>query len=106
MPPSDPTQKRRHRMPPPASAAKATARSTRVTRTQIALIWAGVVLLVLVGFCGSASAQSTSSSIPLPEPVNKLLGGGPDEWTSPQGLSSTLQVMLLLQALEPHLENA
>lgn len=104
MPPSsDPQPTRRHRMPPPASASndpsKATARSRRVTQTQIALIWMGVFLLVLVGICGSASAQSTSSSTSLPEPVKNLLGGGPDEWTSPKGLSSTLQVMLLLTVL-------
>lgn len=32
-------------------------------------------------------------------PVPENLGGGPDAWTSPEGLSSTLQVMLLMTVL-------
>ena len=35
----------------------------------------------------------------LPDPVAEALRGGPESWTSPQRLSSTLQVMLLLTVL-------
>jgi flagellar biosynthetic protein FliP len=35
----------------------------------------------------------------LPDPVAEALRGGPESWTSPQKLSSTLQVMLLLTVL-------
>jgi flagellar biosynthetic protein FliP len=35
----------------------------------------------------------------LPDPVVEALRGGPESWTSPQKLSSTLQVMLLLTVL-------
>jgi len=33
------------------------------------------------------------------DPSLQLLGGGPETWTSPQGLSSALQIMLLLTVL-------
>jgi len=35
----------------------------------------------------------------LPDPVAEALRGGPESWTSPERLSSTLQVMLLLTVL-------
>ncbi len=54
-------------------------------------------LLVLSAVTTTARAQHSMVSIP--EPVVELLGDGPQEWTSPQGLSSTLQVMLLLTVL-------
>ena len=60
---------------------------------------AGLLVLVLMaGLCPTAHAQSPTSSA-IPEPVNDLLGSGPDDWTSPEGMSSTLQVMLLLTVL-------
>jgi flagellar biosynthetic protein FliP len=54
---------------------------------------------------GSAVAQDgLPASAPIAAPaagnaVNELLSGGPEEWTSPQRLSSTLQVLLLLTVL-------
>jgi flagellar biosynthetic protein FliP len=48
----------------------------------------------------SAAATAPSSPAPLlPDPVAEALRGGPESWTSPQRLSSTLQVMLLLTVL-------
>jgi flagellar biosynthetic protein FliP len=51
-----------------------------------------------------SSASSTTAPPPppapiLPDPVVEALRGGPESWTSPQKLSSTLQVMLLLTVL-------
>jgi flagellar biosynthetic protein FliP len=59
------------------------------------------IFLVLVG---PAFSQSTSTPVSpptpiLPDPVAEALRGGPESWTSPQKLSSTLQVMLLLTVL-------
>jgi flagellar biosynthetic protein FliP len=56
-----------------------------------------------------AWGQSSTSDLPpdaaspaqplLPDPLSEALRGGPESWTSPQRLSSTLQVMLLLTVL-------
>jgi flagellar biosynthesis protein FliP len=43
----------------------------------------------------AADQSNTGAKIELPAP----LAGGPEKWTSPEGLSSTLQVMLLLTVL-------
>ena len=61
------------------------------------------VLLLSIGTATSALAQ-TSATPPspaplLPDPLVEALRGGPESWTSPERLSSTLQVMLLLTAL-------
>src|SRR5206468_318325 len=49
------------------------------------------------------SAPAGPTAIPpaplLPDPVAEALRGGPESWTSPQRLSSTLRVMLLLTVL-------
>lgn len=37
--------------------------------------------------------------VKVPVETLEMLGGGPEEWTSPEGLSSTLQVLLLLTVL-------
>jgi flagellar biosynthesis protein FliP len=56
----------------------------------------GFVLLACMN--SSLFAQDTPNrGLTLPVPAN--LGGGPDAWTSPEGLSSTLQVMLLMTVL-------
>jgi flagellar biosynthetic protein FliP len=56
------------------------------------------ILLASLSLFGSATAQdlpNQPSSIELPEG----LAAGPKHWTSPEGLSSTIQVMLLLTVL-------
>ena len=61
----------------------------------------GLVLTILflcVGPAAVASAQDAPNSgvkLELPEG----LAGGPEKWTSPEGLSSALQVMLLLTVI-------
>jgi flagellar biosynthetic protein FliP len=69
--------------------------------------WLGgvAILLACLSLFGSATAQglpshapdfpNQPSSIELPEGLNK----GPKHWTSPEGLNSTIQVMLLLTVL-------
>jgi len=50
----------------------------------------------------STSSSTTLPATPaplLPDPVAEALRGGPQSWTSPERLSSTLQVMLLLTVL-------
>jgi flagellar biosynthetic protein FliP len=57
-----------------------------------------VVALVCVSLFGAATAQDSANSA-LSLKVPDSLAGGPQAWTSPEGLSSTLQVMLLLTVL-------
>jgi len=68
------------------------------------LLACGAVLLACLSFARPAAAETANPpanqppSLNLPElPVSSL--GGPKTWTSPEGLSSTLQVMLLLSVL-------
>jgi flagellar biosynthetic protein FliP len=58
---------------------------------------AAIVGLLTVGVSMHAHAQTTAPApvLPLPEGI----AAGPEYWTSPEGLSSTLQVMLLLTVI-------
>jgi flagellar biosynthetic protein FliP len=56
---------------------------------------AGIVLVVLALPAGAQDVPNSPARIDLPG----ALTGGPEMWTSPEGLSSTLQVMLLLTVL-------
>jgi len=71
---------------------------------------AALALAAIVSFLATShpvQAQESRPSAPaalppapiLPDPVAEALRGGPESWTSPQRLSSTLQVMLLLTVL-------
>lgn len=66
----------------------------RVARAIVAL----AVLCAVLGGAGPAEAQSRSSDA-FPPPAEDFLEGGPEKWTSPEGLTSTLQIMLLLTVL-------
>src|SRR4029079_4486831 len=68
--------------------------------TQPRCVSAAVTLLTLgiVGFANTAIPQEISNSAAKLE-LPSALAGGPDKWTSPEGLSSTIQVMLLLTVL-------
>lgn len=74
---------------------------------QTILRWLSLSLLALTLSVSAAWAQDGSGTPsimpPAPPPpgdaVTELLRGGPQEWTSPQRLSSTLQVLLLLTVL-------
>jgi flagellar biosynthetic protein FliP len=54
--------------------------------------------LVLFVLLGSAAAQESANQ-PMTMQLPEGLAAGPDAWTSPEGLSSTIQVMLLLTVL-------
>jgi len=89
------------------------------TRLRIRKLCAGALsgvamLLACFSLFGSATAQDVSQPVPegISAPVSgeianrplsieipEGLAGGPPHWTSPEGLSSTLQVMLLLTVL-------
>ncbi len=61
-----------------------------------------VLILVCFSLGDSVSGQEATSGPangPLTLEVPQELAGGPEEWTSPEGLSSTIQVMLLLTVL-------
>ncbi len=57
-----------------------------------------VVVAVCFFFLASAGAQQTGNQ-PMTMKLPEGLSGGPKQWTSPEGLSSTIQVMLLLTVL-------
>jgi flagellar biosynthetic protein FliP len=64
------------------------------------LLWLFAVLALSGAFANASHAQTVSTGnvdLTLPSGVGGLGGlGGPQQWTSPGGISSTLQVMLLL----------
>jgi flagellar biosynthesis protein FliP len=74
-----------------------------------AALMIGMAMAVLVGG-GRANAQDDGSDeiqilspqaqsiVPTPESL-QFIAGGPEKWTSPQGLASSLQIMLLLTVL-------
>jgi len=62
------------------------------------LLAAVVVCLTCLVLAGPAGAQDGANS-PLSLGLPAGLAGGPQTWTSPEGLSSTIQVMLLLRVL-------
>jgi flagellar biosynthetic protein FliP len=75
-------------------AAGAAPRSMRNIRHAIWLLLAVVGLM----FVDTAAAQeSPNRGVSLELPAG--LAGGPEQWTSPEGLSSALQVMLLLTVI-------
>ncbi|MDY0167553.1 MAG: flagellar type III secretion system pore protein FliP [Thermoguttaceae bacterium] len=61
------------------------------------LAWLAVALTCLT-ILVPATAQDASNA-PMSLEVPKGLAGGPEQWTSPEGLSSAIQVMLLLTVL-------
>jgi flagellar biosynthetic protein FliP len=62
-------------------------------------------LLLLIATPALAQSVGELPALPspapslLPDPLTEAMRGGPESWTSPQRLSSTLQVMLLLTVL-------
>ncbi len=58
-----------------------------------------LALLFVVGGLPTPSAAQESANQPLKLELPEGLAAGPESWTSPEGLSSTIQVMLLLTVL-------
>ena len=64
-------------------------------RRMMAWLMVGLACLTLLS---PVAAQDTANR-PLSLEIPDAISGGPEQWTSPEGLSSTLQVMLLLTVL-------
>ncbi len=64
-----------------------------IRRSSVGMIVVAMVLIMVQ----PASAQIGGTS--LSQSVDSLVSGGPATWTSPEGLSSSLQIMLLLTIL-------
>lgn len=75
----------------------AALRAWRKSRSRRALVWLGVILACFT-LLSPALAQDTANR-PLSLDMPEGLAGGPEQWTSPEGLSATLQVMLMLTVL-------
>jgi len=58
-----------------------------------------ILLAALVLSCGTRAARAQSLGRSVQQNVDQIVSGGPDTWTSPAGLSSTLQIALLLTVL-------
>jgi flagellar biosynthetic protein FliP len=58
-----------------------------------------IVVALAAAFCAVPAIAQTTSIAPSIVPPALPNIGGPQEWTSPQGLASTLQVMLLLTVI-------
>lgn len=71
--------------------------ASRTSRSRRILAWLGV-LLACCTLLTPALAQDTANR-PLSLDLPEGLAGGPEQWTSPEGLSATLQVMLMLTVL-------
>jgi len=81
-----------------------------VTKSKTCPMIAATLVVLILGTT-DAVAQSTSipntlTEIPLEQPIQKevedlsdFVKAGPEHWTSPQGLSSTIQIMVLLTVL-------
>lgn len=84
-------------------AARAAARRQPSKKTNLgprrglqALVWVVVGLALL----RPAVAQTPALELPTnPESLTRFITSGPEIWTSPEGLSSSLQIMLLLTVL-------
>ncbi len=95
--------------PPRAQLSIADQRKLRLV---VRWLLTACCLLAMLGIVPTVQAQSRSAkdysavtppSPPAPPPtsdaVTEILKGGPQEWTSPQRLSSSLQILLLLTVL-------
>lgn len=92
--------------PLPGSRVGRGARNTHVSpraatpaRSAIRLLCYGAVGLASLSLLAAAAVAQETANQPLSIKLPEGLAGGPETWTSPQGLSSTIQVMLLLTVL-------
>jgi flagellar biosynthetic protein FliP len=74
---------------------KSLVRASHPLRSPTALVVACLAVLLLFAPAGAQEPPNMPAKIELPAP----LAGGPEAWTSPGGLSSTIQVLLLMTVL-------
>jgi flagellar biosynthesis protein FliP len=68
-------------------------------RSTLALIALALAFALCVAAPAAPAAAQDRPNMPAKVELPNVLSGGPDVWTSPQGLTSTLQVMLLLTVI-------
>jgi len=68
--------------------------TNRLYRRVVPALWIGVALAVALSSTPAVAQLSSGPTSLLPSNI-----GGPEQWTSPEGLSSALQVMLLLTVI-------
>ncbi|MFH1268680.1 MAG: DUF6069 family protein, partial [Planctomycetota bacterium] len=84
---------------PTTAAARGKAALARWQKSGPKRLWTWLaVSLTALSLLGPATAQDLPNR-PLSIEVPDSLAGGPEQWASPEGLSSTIQVMLLLTVL-------
>ncbi len=72
----------------------------RSSRLRRALAWCVLGFAALVCFHPAAAQEASPGTLTLPsDGTTDFIQGGPEVWTSPDGLSSALQIMLLLTVL-------
>lgn len=76
---------------------KTALQAWRRSRSRSALAWLCVLLAWLTLLSPAVAQESANRPLSLDMPEG--LAGGPEQWTSPEGLSATLQVMLMLTVL-------
>ena len=79
-----------------ASAWRATRSRGPFTLRTTCITWLAILACLC---CDTSQALAQTSTMAGSEGVKEFLTSGPETWTSPQGLTSALQVMLLLTVL-------
>ena len=86
-----------HKHQEPTSRSKAVAERWRRSPTRRAMAWT-FALVALAGLFSPVGAQEVSNR-PARVKMPQSLSTAPEEWTSPERLGSTIQIMLLLTVL-------
>jgi flagellar biosynthetic protein FliP len=81
----------------PTLTVKKTRVARRIAAARCWLVVGLVVLSTAVASRPAAAQQQANAGAKIELPAG--LAGGPEQWTSPEGLSSTLQIMLLLTVI-------
>ncbi|HEY2881820.1 MAG TPA: flagellar type III secretion system pore protein FliP [Pirellulales bacterium] len=68
-------------------------------KTLLSLAAMAVAALAVLHFSGSTATAQDITNLPLKIEVPPAIAAGPDKWTSPEGLTSTLQILLLTTVL-------
>ena len=94
-------RRRAHTAPAPRERARRgpgdALKRWQTSRARQGLAWLAVAMACLAVLVPAAAQDASNAPMSLEVPGG--LAGGPEQWTSPEGLSSALQVMLLLTVL-------
>jgi len=70
-----------------------------IARMRSMLAWVALAFVCLTLLAPSYAQEVPQTPSSTPRSLQDLIGGGPGEWTSPEGFNSALQIMLLLTVL-------